>query len=153
MRKPKDQLDRFWKHVEKTESCWIWRGTLISCGYGIMRIEGTLKYVHRLVYEAYKGAIPKGLLVCHSCDTRACVNPEHLFLGTHKDNSNDMVRKRRSTFGEHHPFVKLTSDNVREIRKLNEAGIMNRRQIAKRFGVSMGCIQGVTDRVNWKSVD
>ena len=107
-----DFENRFIKRVYKTASCWLWQGQL-NFGYGRMRVnKGKRIFVHRFAWTLYNGPIPEKMLVCHKCDVRNCVNPEHLFLGTHKDNTQDMHRKKRhwnqNTYKTHclrgHPF-------------------------------------------------
>lgn len=88
-------LVRFWKNVSKTKTCWIWKGSLISQGYGAIHVNGKTVKAHRFSYELHKGPIPAGLLACHSCNNRACVNPNHIYAGTHQENSRDMVRSNR----------------------------------------------------------
>jgi hypothetical protein len=100
----KDALDRFISKVKKKPSgCWEWQGTMKKNGYGIFQDrtrEGSGKQLqaHRFSFEIFHGEIPPGLLVCHHCDNPKCVNPEHLFLGTHKDNTQDMIRKGRQNW-------------------------------------------------------
>lgn len=91
--------ERLDAQVERTSSCWLWRGAVGRCGYGIMcdRIRTNRNIlVHRLAWELAHGSIPPGLMVCHRCDMKLCVNPDHLFLGTAKDNNNDAFNKGRN---------------------------------------------------------
>ena len=90
--------ERFWSKVSKDSTgCWLWTGCVSgNClKYGTLRKNGLPTKAHRVSWELHFGAIPAGLLVCHRCDVPVCVNPEHLFLGTTKDNIRDMIAKRR----------------------------------------------------------
>lgn len=92
-RRPLDQ--RFWAMVEKTETCWLWLGGAID-GYGTITEEGRTVRAHRVSYKLHVGPIPTGLFVLHHCDVPSCVNPDHLFLGTHSDNMKDRQMKGRA---------------------------------------------------------
>src|SRR3990167_6559441 len=92
-----DEIERyFWSRVEKSESCWRWTGIKTKMGYGYLYIRGEKSMrAHRVSYQIHYGEFDSNLLVCHHCDTPYCVRPDHLFLGTCRDNLDDMRRKGR----------------------------------------------------------
>ena len=92
-------LRRFWAKVDKSGDCWSWTGAKINWGYGQFRVGKDHMLAHRCSYEHATGeTIPDGMMVCHRCDVPACVNPAHLFLGTAKDNMQDMLTKGRNAW-------------------------------------------------------
>lgn len=124
--------------------CWIWMRSRQPSGYGSIRWRGESTHAHRVSWELHKGLIPAGLHVLHKCDDRACVNPAHLFLGTHVDNMRDMARKGRavpsSIRGERHYAVKLTDAQVLALRGEHAAGV---------DCGTLGRKYGVTQRTAW----
>lgn len=98
-RSPVDPTIRFWAKVQKYEDCWLWRGAVVR-GYGEFRgVDSKMIKAHRFSFEETYGPIPSGLIVCHSCDQRICVRPEHLILGTYDENNLDMYLKGRGANG------------------------------------------------------
>lgn len=108
--------------------------------------EGGEKLIHRLHYVKYKGEIPKGLMVRHTCDNRRCVNPDHLLIGTAKDNAMDAVERNRTLFGENCHLSKLTELQVKEIIESKEP----HKILSKRYGVSKGHISSLKIGMYWK---
>jgi hypothetical protein len=95
--------ERFWPKVSKStdaDGCWLWLGGGRGRGYGAFKISGKKESAHKVSYEMAYGPVPEGLFVCHRCDVRRCVRPDHLFVGTAEDNSRDMSRKGRGVAGD-----------------------------------------------------
>lgn len=96
----KNRPEDIWKYVSKTEGCWLWTKAVSEQGYGKWVINRKTVVAHRYIWELTNGRIPDNLFVCHKCDVRSCVRPDHLFLGTHKDNMRDMREKGRAASGD-----------------------------------------------------
>lgn len=140
-------IKRFWKYIQKGPECWEWVGAKTKAGYGLLTVPVQKQiYMHRFSYVLHKGKFPKKLLVCHRCDNPCCVNPEHLFLGTKADNSLDMVAKNR----DGKPSKILSAEQVIQIRRDYKPWVVSQSMLAKKYGVSSGCIQGIVDGVTWR---
>lgn len=113
-------------------------------------VLGTAKRLIDILWLVFKGEIPDGHFVCHSCDNPACVNPEHLFIGTQQDNTDDRERKNRNNhfFGEHSPTSRLTQKDVIDIRQSNKSS----RELARIYGVNKSSVQAIKNRETWKHV-
>ncbi|MBP8124930.1 MAG: HNH endonuclease [Caldilineaceae bacterium] len=120
--------EKFWNAVEKTDDCWLWTKGQTK-GYGVLHINGSNAYAHRFSYELHKGPIPDGLFVCHSCDNPACVNPDHLWLGTAKENTADMIEKGRGM-----DTMKVNGTAMRIA--MLQRGINTQAQLAQGLGFS-----------------
>lgn len=170
--------ERFWAKVKKTDYCWVWTACKNYAGYGKLACNGRHLLAHRASYEMHVSAIPDGLIVCHHCDNPACVRPDHLFVGTHADNSDDKVRKGRQAKGERHgsrthpecvprgdqhpsrthpeclrrgdlhPQAQLTETQVLEIRTQYGMGA-TQDQLAMRFGISQSAVSLIVLGRRW----
>jgi hypothetical protein len=138
---------------EPNSGCWIWLGATNN-GYGVARYRSKSKNAHRLSYELLNGvSVIDGIDVCHKCDNRACVNPDHLFLGTRKENMQDCARKGRikpplPLMGDESPNSKLNASQVISIRSDKRS----QRQIAKAYGVNRGTIAAILHRKTWRHI-
>lgn len=136
-----NDLDRVMGYVAKHENgCWYWKGEIGPHGYGHAWLHGKRLRAHRVVYEVIKGSIPPPpLILCHTCDNRQCVNPDHLFIGTKGDNIRDAVRKGRYPVGERHWAAKLTDEQASAIKTSGE----RQHVLARRYGVSQALISRI----------
>lgn len=147
--------ERFWEKADTSggsDACWPWRGFIDHNGYGKMNAGGHKVFVHRFSYELRYGPIPDGLLVCHNCpdgDNPHCVNPTHMFLGSHADNSQDASRKGRMHPGERNGSAKLKEYQVREILNLATKSLA---ELAELYQVSEATISNVIRRKTWRHV-
>ena len=118
-------------------------------GYGLIGVAGKVLSAHRVAYEIWVGAIPAGMFVCHHCDNPSCINPEHLFIGNHKDNAEDKVSKGRQyhPIGEIHGRAKVTEDQVMKIREITGKF---QREIAEMFGIDRSQVSDIRNNRTWK---
>jgi len=153
-RKPTSLITRFeCKFLKKCDSeCWPWTASVKENIYGKFYIgQHTMRYAHRVSYELYIGPIPLGLNVLHKCDNTLCVNPRHLFLGTQKDNVQDMIIKKRDRRGicrGENGQAKLCAEDVQKI--INSS--LSTKALASAFRVSSQCISDIKSGRTWEHV-
>lgn len=149
--------ERLWRKVDKTSDCWIWRGNTTPAGYGRIQSGGkgspTIS-THRLAWELHhKRPAPDGMVVMHSCDNPKCCNPAHLRLGTHKENTADMIAKgrhaRQAPRGTAHGKAVLDPDKVRLIRARTD---LSNHALARMLGVGVNTVRYVRIGKNWSHV-
>jgi len=157
--------------INSTNSCWEWLGSRLQRGYGRIGLNGKMITAHRASWLIYRGEIPRGKFVCHKCDNPPCVNPDHLFITTHKENMMDMVSKQRwskkpktakqiesarklmmklsqSQRGKKKAWSKLNKFQVLKIRASNEV----QKKIAQRYGVAQTLISQIKSGKIWKEI-
>jgi len=124
---------RLWSKVRKDDGCWEWKGAYSkTSGYGVISHNGKQTQPHRVAWELAHGPIPDGMYICHHCDNKKCVRPDHLFLGTPKENTADMIAKGRIARDDKMPQTKLSPNDVRNIR----ASSGKAKVIAAQYGIS-----------------
>ena len=159
MSKPRHPVEeRFERFVspEPNTGCWLWLGATVGRGYGVFGVAPKdVRLSHRWLWEQTRGPIPAGMDLCHRCDTPACVNPGHLFVGTRRENVLDMWRKGRAKpsglKGEAHPRAILSEARVREIRSRRAQG-ETLKALGLEFGTAMTNIHRICARQTWRSV-
>jgi len=145
------KLPVFWSLVDQSGECWEWLGCKNKTGYGVFS-NGLA--AHRFSWKSVHGTIPNGLFVCHHCDNPGCVRPDHLFLGTSRDNILDAAKKGRlaQLKGEAHPSVKLTNDKVRKIRELYKTGKFTQKQLGFLYEVGRTNIGMIVRGKTWSHI-
>lgn len=149
---------RFFSKIEKKSKCWEWKAGRNVHGYGIFGLNGKSYLAHRISYAIKHDLSIINLNVLHTCDNRGCVNPKHLYLGTQKDNFNDMVNRGRRILakGEKQHSSKLTKKEVLEIRKSYIENLRNHpfsiKNLSIKYGVRPSSIHKIIKRVTWKHI-
>lgn len=145
--------DRYWSKVDEPDNngCWLWNAGKLTSGYGIYTIKHENFVATRISYEDVHGKVPDGLFMLHHCDVRACVNPEHLYAGTKKDNVDDMYRRKRANNirGTTVHNSLLNEDVVREMRHMRSEYGATFVDIADYFGVSKSTASHAITGINW----
>jgi hypothetical protein len=137
-------MNRFWNKVDKTDTCWIWTASKTKDGYGMFNVNGKIWLAHRWIMHE-QGHIVDKLEVCHSCDNPTCVNPDHLFVGTHQDNMKDLKDKKRS---RHIKERKLTDIAVKDIRQSLESY----SALGRKYNVDPATIKSVREHVTYREI-
>jgi len=131
--------------VAKESGCWEWNSSFTRQGYGQARIGQTMKAMHRFFFEHHKGPVNSGALICHRCNNRKCVNPAHLYAGTHKQNSADAIAAGTTTKGERMGTSKLKESEAISIRESNMPAL----DIAAKYSISVWTVFDIRSGRRW----
>lgn len=141
--------DRFNRLLDKTDTCWLWLGDINGNGYGRLQYMNKRMLAHRVSYLLHYGKFNKNMYICHKCDNPKCVNPDHLFLGTQKDNMSDCSNKKRHTYGEKVKSAVLKKEDILEIRKLYSSKKITQQKLSDIYNVSRGHIGLIIQGKRW----
>lgn len=153
-------MKRFWDKVDKSGDCWEWTGAKFQDnGYGQFWFNGTTVRVHRFSWMIANGTIPDGLCICHTCDNPLCVNPDHLWLGTNKENTHDMMAKGRwknggmdgGAKGERNSHSKIIEEDVRRIRESFLFGA-TQNDLISIYPINQQSISNIINHKTWRDV-
>lgn len=148
-----DLIKKFFDRICITKGgCWWWLGNKTRAGYGVISHLKYKIYAHRVSWFLYQGYDPGKLFICHRCDNPACVNPEHLFIGTQKDNSDDKLRKNRQAHGDK-LSGKLSVDDVIEIKRLYDNEELDQLQLASKYNVNQSTISRIVKGKTWTFIN
>ena len=143
----------FYRHVspEPMSGCWLWTGTDNGRGYGRVHAEvftgKKAVYAHHFALRAERGVVvPPGAVVRHKCDNKLCVNPDHLVIGTQRENMKDAAQRRRMSHGENHCHARLTEAAVADIRRRD----VPQKEYAKRYGISDSHVSRIQNGIKWR---
>lgn len=143
--------ERFLQKIGDKSGCWLWVGAKNTAGYGFFRMGRQQEGAHRAAFLLFKGDIPPGMCVCHSCDTPSCVNPDHLWLGSYFENIQDMIRKGRMGYtgspGIKNARAKLTPEQVQEIK--TKYLTQSQREIAREYGICKSTVGYIIRGETW----
>lgn len=144
---------RFFKFIKNVNGCWEWQGNRLPQGYGLFWYKNKGHRANRVAWVLFRGKIPKGMFVCHRCDNPPCVNPEHLWLGSNRENQIDARNKGllNPPKGENHPHAKLTKRDVWWIRSLAQSGTPP-RLIIKKWHISAQTVCDIKANRTWKDL-
>jgi len=148
-----EDFDACWK--EDVNGCWIWQRARNGAGYGVLSVNRKLVLAHRFSYERCNGPIPAGMFLCHTCDVPGCVNPQHVWPGWPRDNTQDSIKKGRARRGIHrgeaNVTAKLTAADVKAIRARVATG-ETQSAVAKDYGLHKTNVQCIVSRKTWKHI-
>lgn len=134
------------------DGCWIWTGAVnYQGGYGRL-VHNFIRGVHRISFTLFKGPIPPGKFVCHTCDNPICYNPDHLWLGTNAENMADKIKKGRDKTGEDHPMAKITESQAKNVKGLLSIGLKP-KLISKCRNISLRTIYGISSGKTWRQIN
>lgn len=159
-------IKNFWKNVTLAKvrgGCWLWGGSVSGHGYGVLSIKSNKQFVHRISFFIHNGFLPKkDMMVCHRCHNKLCVNPDHLYEGTNKQNQLDRsIKEQLETISVKNTTQKkldkilkrrtrLTKEKAEQIRKLYTTGNYSQRKLAQLFNCAQNTISNVLSGTSWK---